>query len=141
MKKIFLIIAVITGLTLASCGILPGNEEASLRGTSWKLISYGRKLPIEGKSMTANFDGIEISGSASCNHYFGAYQIKGDQIRIEGLGWTEMACMDPEGIMDQEQAVMGMLSQAESFSIQGNYLEILTTFSETLLFMKVEISD
>jgi len=141
MKKLFLIIAVITGFTLASCSILTGSEEADLRGTNWKLISYGGKLPIAGKSMTANFDGKEISGSASCNHYFGAYQIKGDQIRVEGLGWTEMACMDPEGIMEQEQAVMGMLSQAESFSIQGIYLEILTTSLETLIFLKVEVSD
>lgn len=137
MKKIFLIIAVITGLTLASCGILPGNEEASLRGTSWKLISYGRKLPIEGKSMTANFDGIEISGSASCNHYFGAYKIKGDQIRIEELGWTEMACMDPEGIMNQEQVIMNMLSNSDTFTLQGDRLEIKPTTGESLIFEKV----
>jgi len=52
-----------------------------------------------------------------------------------------MACMDPEGIMEQEQAVMGMLSHAELFSIQENYLEILTTSSETLIFIKVEGSD
>ncbi len=141
MKKLILIIAVITGLTLASCSTLTGSEEADLRGTNWKLISYGGKLPIAGKSMTANFDGKELSGSASCNHYFGAYQIKGDQIRVEGLGWTEMACMDPEGIMEQEQAIMNMLSNSDTFTLQGDRLEIITTTGEGLIFEKVYLVD
>lgn len=131
----------ITLVFLTACGEVLGSDQLDLSGTTWKLVSYGGKIPIEGKTMTANFDGAEVSGSASCNHYFGTYRIKSNQISIEGLGWTEMACLDPEGIMEQEQAVMGMLSQAESFAIQGNYLKILTIFSETLLFMKVEISD
>jgi heat shock protein HslJ len=141
MKNLFLIIAVITGLTLASCSILTGSEEADLRGTNWKLISYGGKLPIAGKSMTANFDGAEVTGSASCNHYFGAYKIKGDQISIEGLGWTEMACMDPEGIMEQEQAIMNMLSNSDTFTLQGDRLEIITTTGEGLIFEKVYLVD
>ncbi|MFV1949361.1 MAG: META domain-containing protein [Anaerolineales bacterium] len=139
MKKVILIIAVITSLTLTSCGILPGSEGSDLRGTSWKLVSYGGKLPIEGKTMTANFDGAEVSGSASCNHYFGAYKIKGSQISIEGLGWTEMACMDPEGIMQQEQVIMSMLSNSNSFTLQGDRLEIITTSGEILIFEKVSI--
>ena len=141
MKKLFLIIAVITGLTLASCSILTGGEEAVLRATSWKLVSYGGKLPIEGKTMTANFDGAEVTGSASCNHYFGAYQIKGSQISIEGLGWTEMACMDPEGIMEQEQVIMSMLSNSDTFTLQGDRLEIITTTGEGLIFEKVYLVD
>ena len=141
MKKIFLITAVITGLILASCSILSGGEEADLRGTNWKLISYGGKLPIEGKTMTANFDGKELSGSASCNHYFGAYQIKGSQISIEGLGWTEMACMDPEGIMEQEQVIMNMLSKSDTFTLQGDRLEIIITTGESLIFEKIYLVD
>lgn len=131
----------ITLVFLTACGGVLGSDQLDLSGTTWKLVSYGGKFPIEGKSMTANFSRAEVSGSASCNHYFGAYKIKGSQISIEGLGWTEMACLDPEGIMEQEQIVMGMLSQAKSFSIQGNYLEILTKSSETLSFIKVEVSD
>jgi len=83
MKIKLICLLLITLVFLTACGGVLGSDQLDLSGTTWKLISYGGKLPIEGKSMTANFDGKEISGSASCNHYFGAYQIKGDQLRIE----------------------------------------------------------
>jgi len=139
MKIKLICLLLITLVFLTACGGVLGSDQLDLSGTTWKLISYGGKLPIEGKSMTANFDGKEISGSASCNHYFGEYQIKGNQLRIEGLGWTEMACMDPEGIMEQEQAVMGMLSNSDTFAIQGDRLEIKTTTGESLIFEKANL--
>ena len=141
MKKIFLVSTIITTLLLSSCGLLTANESAELRGTSWNLVSYAGNFPIEGKDMTANFDGSEISGSASCNHYFGGYETKGNQINIVGLGWTEMACMDPEGIMEQEQVIMSMLSNAESFSIMDNKLDIKTTSGESLIFEMADVMD
>jgi len=88
--------------------------------------------------MTANFKEREISGSASCNHYFGSYKIKGDQIAIDGLGWTEMACLDPEGIMEQEQVIMKILSGAETISLQDNLLNIRSKSGEILLFAPLE---
>ncbi len=129
----------ITLVFLTACGEVLGSDQLDLSGTTWKLVSYGGKIPIEGKTMTANFDGAEVSGSASCNHYFGTYRIKSSQISIEGLGWTEMACLDPEGIMEQELAVMEMLSNSDNFTLQGDRLEIITTTGETLIFEVVEI--
>ena len=131
MKKIILITITISTILLASCG---GGNTVELAGTSWKLVSYAGIIPIEGKAMTANFDADQISGSASCNHYFGGYQIKGDQFSVDGLGWTEMACLDPEGIMEQEQIIMSMLSQAANYLIIGDTLEVKTTNGDILLF-------
>jgi heat shock protein HslJ len=124
-------------ISVYACALLPGGDQSNLTGTGWRLISYAEVIPIEGKDMTAVFDGKQVSGSASCNHYFGSYKIKGAQISIEGLGWTEMACMDPEGIMEQEQEIMSLLSDAATFSIQGDRLEIFTTTGNSLVFMKL----
>ena len=89
--------------------------------------------------MTALFEAGEVNGSASCNHYFGSYKTKGNQIQIEGLGWTEMACMDPEGIMQQEQQLMSLFSQAATYFIQGQVLQITTISGELLIFQYLEI--
>ena len=91
--------------------------------------------------MTAHFSSNEIQGNASCNHYFGEYKINGDQISLSGLGWTEMACLDPEGIMEQEQVVMGLLSKAAEFRVIGDTLQITTSTGEILVFERTLLEE
>jgi heat shock protein HslJ len=88
--------------------------------------------------MTAEFSGGEIRGSASCNQYFGGYKITGNQISIEGLGWTEMACMDPEGIMEQEIDIMTLLTNVVSFQMEGGKLTLVVESGEELIFVPRE---
>ena len=135
MKKLILITALFTALLLTSCSGFGGYGSVELNGTNWKLVSYGGKLPLEGKTMTANFEGKEISGSASCNHYSGVYKIKGSQISVEGLGWTEMACLDPEGIMEQETMFLAWLQDAQTFEIRKDQLMIFRSDGEALTFV------
>ncbi len=52
-----------------------------------------------------------------------------------------MACMDPEGIMQQEQQLMSLFSQAASFSLQGQVLQITTSAGELLIFQYLEIQE
>lgn len=139
MKKSILFLGVLLiSLALSSCGLFNGGSGADLRGTAWTLESYGGKSLISDTTMTANFESGEVSGSASCNHYFGSYQIKGDQITVEGLGWTEMACMDPEGIMEQEQTIMSLLSKAVSYGIDGGELRLQLESGEELIFLSLD---
>ena len=121
-------------MLISSCSILPSSGKEALNGTSWKLVSYGAQLPLDGSVMTANFSSNEIQGSASCNHYFGSFRLSGDNITIEGLSWTEMACLDPEGIMEQEQNLMNLLSMASEYRIDGNQLLLTTTNGDILIF-------
>lgn len=137
-RPIIFLGAVLILLTLSGCGIFSGGSEADLNGTSWTLESYGGKNLINDTAMTADFQSGEVSGSASCNHYFGSYKLKGNQITVEGLGWTEMACMNPEGIMEQESAIMSMLSQAASYSIEGGKLHIQIEGGEELVFLSLD---
>lgn len=141
MKKKLLPILFLATLILTSCGVLPFGNSAGLNGTSWTMVSYNGTALISDTAMTASFEDGGISGSASCNHYFGSYKTNGGQFQIEGLGWTEMACMNPEGIMNQEQQVMSLLSQAATFSIQGQVLQIITNTGEVLIFQQIENRD
>lgn len=137
-KSIFILGALLISLALSSCGLFSGGANAELNGTSWTLESYGGKNLISDTAMTANFESGEISGSASCNHYFGSYRVQGDQFSVEGLGWTEMACMDPEGIMEQEQTIMSLLSTAISFNIEGEKLFLQVESGEELIFSALD---
>lgn len=142
MKKItFILGALLVLLTLSGCGIFAGSgggSEADLDGTSWTLESYGGKALLDGTAMTARFLLGEITGTTSCNQYFGAYQAEGDQLTIKDLGWTEMACMDPEGIMDQEQDIMALLSDTASYEMDGAALRLITATGEELIFSPAE---
>jgi len=139
MKKFYLsiLLTILIAVITASCSVHPDQMIDPLTDTTWKLITYAGTNPLTGKNMTAAFDGEGISGSASCNHYFGSYKVKGNQITISGLGWTEMACLDPEGIMEQEQIIMKMLSESDTFTVQGDKLQIITSSGDFLIFQQL----
>jgi heat shock protein HslJ len=141
MKRQVLLMMLFLALLSSSCGLLPSSQTDNLNGTSWEMISYGGSALLPGTSMTVLFREGELNGSASCNHYFGSYKIQEEDIQVEGLGWTEMACLDPEGIMEQEQTLMGLLSQATFYSIQENLLLITTKTGEIIKFQKLTMSD
>jgi heat shock protein HslJ len=121
----------------ASIFVLTGCAASAdpLNGTDWDLQSYNGTSPIEGRALTASFEKGQISGSAGCNSYGGTYQIHGDQITISQLYSTEMACMDPEGIMDQEQRFLKALSGAQTFQVATGQLKIFGANREILTFI------
>jgi heat shock protein HslJ len=123
---------VLLGLT-ACAGIVPGTGDP-LDGTSWVLTAYGTSSLIPGTEITLEWEGGEVSGSAGCNTYGGTYQLSGDSISMSDLYNTEMACMEPEGVMDQEQDFLKLLRDARSFQIVDEHLQILTAEKEALTF-------
>jgi len=132
-RRAFLMASMIM-ILLGGCSLNLSNIADPLQGTSWTLKSYSGKDLIPGSEMSATFKDGNISGTASCNRYFASYQTKGETLIIEGLGWTEMACLDPEGIMAQESEIMRMLGAAVSYTIQGERLVIQDAEGEQLIF-------
>jgi heat shock protein HslJ len=78
-------------------------------------MAYGKTRPIPGTTITATFEDGQVRGSAGCNSYFGSYQVNGDKISVGQMGITEMACLEPEGVMDQELMFVGFLGDAKTF--------------------------
>jgi heat shock protein HslJ len=116
-----------------------GNEVArfevidqALEGSSWQVMSYnngkgGVTSLIIGTEISANFgeDG-QLAGNSGCNSYFAEYETDGDNINIGKAGSTEMACLEPEGVMEQEQLYLAALETADTYKIEAMTMEMRT---------------
>jgi heat shock protein HslJ len=120
-----LIIAVMAlALLLAGCGSSPA-ESPSLEGTEWVLVTLRGETPLPDTAPSAEFSADQISGSTGCNTYFGTYEVSGGELSIGDVASTEMWCMEPEGVMDQEQAFLAALASVASYRLAGERLELL----------------
>jgi len=129
-----LLLPTITLLMLAACsGIGPGTGDP-LKGTSWRLVNLGGDALIPGTEITASFKDGQVGGQA-CNSYGGSYTVSGDMLTVREIYQTEMACLEPEGIMEQESQYMDLLRQSTSFRISGQELRITTSGGDTLIFV------
>ncbi|MEA3440883.1 MAG: META domain-containing protein [Chloroflexota bacterium] len=129
------VITTISLILVAACTSSKTAEDDALDGTSWQLKFYRKTTPIPGSSITARFAGGEITGSAGCNTYGGVYQINGPEISISDINFTEMACMDPEGVMEQEQMYLEWLNDAYIYQLSDEQLQIFWTAQEALTFV------
>ena len=120
----------ILALLAGACTKLEPTPTDGLVDTTWILESYGEQgnlqSVIEGTKITAIFDSAEgrVHGSAGCNSYFGDYQISSNKLSIPMMAHTEMGCLEPEGIMEQEERYLKTLQSTESYQIQGGKLQI-----------------
>ena len=120
-------------LVLILTGCLRENQD-SLRGTNWVLKEINGIQPMNGTTLTIEFIDGRISGSAGCNHFGGDYNINGDEILFESIYNTEMACMDPDGVMGQEKVYLETLSSAVRFTQTGKELVIFDNADGYLKF-------
>jgi len=134
--KLSVIFLVLLAIGLVACK----GEAVACEDKRWVLESYGEagdtQAVIEGTEITATFDSAkhEVRGSAGCNTYFGDYEVDNNQLSITGLGNTEMYCMEPEGVMDQEEQYLQSLRLAGSYEIEGGKLRITCSDGSVLVF-------
>jgi heat shock protein HslJ len=103
-------------------------KQQPLVGTNWTLDSFHTgdavSSVLAGTTITAVFtkDG-SITGSAGCNQYFASYNVTGTSLQVSQAGSTKMACGAP-GVMQQESSYLTLISQAKSFTINGDHLTL-----------------
>jgi heat shock protein HslJ len=108
---------------LVGCGPSPANS-SSLEDTRWVLVTLGGESPLTGTAPSVEFSADQIRGSAGCNTYFGTYVASGSEVSINDLASTEMWCMEPEGVMDQEMAFLNALRTVASYGVDAGRLEL-----------------
>ena len=115
------------------------NDESGLLGTTWVLAEIQGNEPISngGALPTITFSGGQASGNSSCNGWGAKYTISGTDIHFEDFTGSEIACENPPGIMDQEQAFIQMLSGAVRFELQNGMLTIFDGSGETIVFQEL----
>ena len=63
-----------------------------------------------------------LVGSGGCNRYFAGYKIEGDNIKIEPIASTNMACLP--AVMEQEGRYIKALQEAYRIRVEGAFLYI-----------------
>ncbi|MDF1515013.1 MAG: META domain-containing protein [Anaerolineae bacterium] len=105
--------------------------------TGWNTGSAISSLIIDSEITLELADG-QVSGTAGCNNYFGSYQLKDDTLSFGPIASTEIACMEPEGVMEQETGYLKALAQVASFHIEGTALTMYDKAGTTLLTFIVQ---
>lgn len=123
-KSTITTLTLMTILTLSACSII-GAAQPSLDETAWVLTEIDGTVPLPGSSVTLRFADGQVSGNSSCNSYGGDYTTSSSgSIEFGMMMSTLMACMEPEGLMEQETAYMQTLSEVESFQVDGSELTL-----------------
>ena len=141
MKKTSIVVLALVGIVALLLTACSGTDSAAsdpLDGTSWVLMAYRKSRPIPGTVITATFKDGQIRGSAGCNSYGGSYQVSYGTIRVSLIAITEMACLEPEGIMEQETMFVQFVQDAQTFRLTDEQLQIFTSDREALTLIPPE---
>ncbi len=105
------------------------TEPATLEDTAWQATGInngqgGVASSATTSGSTAMFAEGQVRGIGGCNRFTATYEIEGDQITIGPAGATEKLCIEPEGIMEQEQQFFEALGRARTFSLTPEKLDL-----------------
>jgi heat shock protein HslJ len=127
---------------------LPEEAALALEGPTWALLSFVGPNPfvekpepwpvpngvLPGTKITIALEGETAQGSAGCNSYGTAVSHTNSSISFGAITITEMACLGPEGIMDQEARYVELLGAITGYHIHGDRLWMETSDGRALLF-------
>jgi heat shock protein HslJ len=137
-KMKYVAVVALAGIAILAVAACQGADSAAsdpLDGTSWVLMAYRKTSPISGTTITAMFEDGQVRGSAGCNSYSGSYQVSGDTITVGAVAITEMACLEPEGVMEQELLFVEFLTDAQTFRLADGQLQTFRPDGEALTFI------
>jgi heat shock protein HslJ len=101
-----------------------------LGGSRWiaTMINNGRggvASLLDGTWVTAEFgtDG-RVAGSGGCNQFSGGYTLEGGGLAIGPVASTRKACLEPEGVGEQEAAYLAALERVTTWSFREERLQL-----------------
>lgn len=112
-------------------------EPAPLQGTEWSLqfvnVETQWEVTIPDSQITLRIEDGQITGTSGCNSYQGTVDIEDGTIVVTELSFTEMACQEPEGVMEQETLYLSLLEQVALVRQFPQSLELLGEDGSPLL--------
>jgi heat shock protein HslJ len=88
-------------------------------GVLFRVVSFGpvggEQAIIEGTTITATFSNTDVNGNAGCNDYSGRLTPVNDYFTVNAIAVTEKACLEPAGIMEQEQSYLAALDATNGY--------------------------
>jgi heat shock protein HslJ len=106
-----------------------------------RIVEGGASHPVlTGTEITITFpEGVvhtegELTGSGGCNRYSAEYSgIHG--LEITEVIATEIGCLEPAGVMEQEQQFLAILARVETYYVQRDRLELSADDGTILVFV------
>jgi heat shock protein HslJ len=125
-----------------------GGTLKELTNKEWQLQSFGtigKESPlIPGTKITLEFgdDERKLEGFSGCNSYVGSYEAREDgTLSVRDIGWTEMACDEPHGVLEQEDRYFRAFINVSTFERQQNRLQLFYDDKNGVLnFVDVTVS-
>jgi heat shock protein HslJ len=129
---------------LATATPIPPMDDVfpdSLEDVQWSLISYadrkGNQVAVlPDTEITILFTQNQVNGKTGCNRFFGIYQLREQRLTLIEAGITELFCMEPDGIMEQENTYVATLASVASFSIVNKRLQLIDEQGRTILIFR-----
>jgi heat shock protein HslJ len=126
-------LAVDGGLHIKLSNLEVKNASSALDKVTWILESFdsiaGPQPVLENTNISLSIDMqlMQISGVGGCNNYSADFFLdnKNNDITISNIISTEMACSEPENIMQQEQSYFATLEQVRFFSLNQSTLNMV----------------
>ena len=127
---------------------LPEEAQTALEGPTWSLLAFVDLNPVEempaplplpvdllaGTEITLALEDGTAQGSAGCNTYQAAYILDSTSIAFEDLAFTEMGCLTPEGVLEQEGRYLDLLRDMTIYHVYGGQLWLETDDGRVLVF-------
>ena len=136
-KRIPLWVLLVIFVLLTACG---GIKAADIEDTDWSLDSINDSQLLPGTRVTLRFTAETLEGFAGCNRYGATYSLKGSQFKIPEISSTAEGCLAPEGIMDQEETYLNILSGVDKIKLADrNTLEMQNTARDSVLIFRREL--
>ncbi|MBN1370106.1 MAG: META domain-containing protein [Dehalococcoidaceae bacterium] len=138
--NIWLMLSLAVPALITAGGCAGSTPATGLENTAWELEAYGNAsgpaFLIPGTRITLTFDPdlTSGSGSAGCNSYGAHVLVEGSKITFSEIYQTEMYCLDPAGIMDQENSYLELLGAAKTYSLGTDNLTIYCDNAQVLVF-------
>jgi heat shock protein HslJ len=107
-------------------------QPEGLAGTAWLVTGYnnGRQAVVSvlnDTELTMEFsaDG-KVAGSAGCNRYVGSFKQDGKALSFSPAAATRRMCIEPEGVMQQEQQFLKALETVATARQEADRVEMRT---------------
>lgn len=121
------------------------HQTATLENTRWQAggINNGKGGVVSSKTTelaTAQFEEGKVSGNAGCNKFSASYTISGENLTIGPAMATRKFCVEPAGIMEQEQQYLQALQMSHTYQLGRDHLELLNEKGSLLVRFVVDAS-
>ncbi|MGD8735832.1 MAG: META domain-containing protein [Anaerolineae bacterium] len=127
---------------------LPEADHLALEGPTWSLLAFIGPNPyveepgpqpmpqglLAGTTINLTFAAGTAQGATGCNRYEAAYFHAGSSLSFADITITEMACLDPAGVMEQEAHYLELLATVTKCQSYGDRLWLESSDGQALVF-------